>query len=621
MRQVRPGRVEQWLALASGGWAVAFLMPDVGAVAVVAPLYAVAGLLCRQLPLVAGAIVVAGEVAQEALGVSGENPASTVAVVVVTFGLGRFRGDPVAAVPTVTLAVAMAGRDGFAVPTLVFVTVLLGTVWTVGLLVRRRAERSAAAAEEAAALGRTDPAAVAEVLVAEERARLAGEILDVVRTAVRTMQDDARAAAGPPPDPVRCAAVQNHGRRAVAELRRLLGLLRSEPAEAGAAQPPPAPLLQRSAWPVDLLIAAGAAAVVVVEWVTIGADRPWAAAALTLAFCAPLALLRTAPALTVSLASVPVALAIVLGQPLFHGFESVGIALLLGWTVGADGRRLSWTALAGWVLLVLVEVRLHAPGNEAILLACVGVGAVPGHLWSAHRFEERSARLTADELRARQAALADQAVRAERLRLARELHDVASHAIGVMVLQAGAAEVQCATDPGAALASLERVRTAGVQAQTELAVLFGLLDAGTVGSPGLAATATAPDLVDGVRTLVDRMRSGGLAVALDVSGDLPGEVASARTAYRVVQEALTNAVRHAPGSSVVVRLAREGDDLRVEVTDDGPAVEAGEGGFGLVGLAERVRGEGGSVAAGPRPGGGFTVSARLPLRSPSEAAP
>jgi signal transduction histidine kinase len=212
-------------------------------------------------------------------------------------------------------------------------------------------------------------------------------------------------------------------------------------------------------------------------------------------------------------------------------------------------------------------------------------------------------------------------VRAERLRLARELHDVASHAIGVMVLQAGAAEVQCAADPAAAAAALDLVRTAGVQAQAELAVLFGLLDAGAVGNPGLATTSRAPDLVERVGTLVGRMQAGGLAVTLENDGDLTGDLVPAGTAYRVVQEALTNAVRHAPGSRVVVRLAREDDALRVEVTDDGPPSEAGEGGFGLVGLAERVRGEGGQVAAGPRPDGGFTVSALLPFRRQQTGAP
>ena len=616
MRRARPGRTEGLLALAAGGSAAAFLVPDARGIAVAVPLYGLAALLSRREPVLAGTLVVAAEVGQELVGVSGENPAGTVAIVLTIFCLGRYRGDVPGALPALALALVMAGRDGFAVPTLLFVTVLLGAIWTAGLLVRRRAQRSAAAAAEAAALWSTDSTAAADRVVAEERARLAGEILGVVRSAVGTMQAEA-AGAGRPPDPAQCAAVQEHGRRAVAELRRLLGLLRSE--HSAADEPHPSGPPRRAPWPVDLLIALGTAAVVVAEWLTIGADRPWPSAALTLALCASLALLRTSPWVAAAGASVPVGLSLVVGEPLFHGLESVVVAVLLGWAVGADGRRLSWAALAGWVLLVLAEVRLDEPGNEAIVLACVAIGAVPGHLWSAHGSEERSARLTAEELRARHAALVEQAVRVERLRLARELHDVASHAIGVMVLQAGAAEVQCATDPEAAAAALDVVRTAGAQAQAELSALFGLLDAGTVGSAGLATTAGAPDLAEGVRTLVGRMTSGGLAVTLELDGDLTTQSVPAATAYRVVQEALTNAARHAPGSRVVVRLARDGTDLRIEVTDDGPATDAGEGGFGLVGLAERVRGDGGQVTAGPGPDGGFTVSARIPLTSRSAA--
>ena len=129
-----------------------------------------------------------------------------------------------------------------------------------------------------------------------------------------------------------------------------------------------------------MLIAVGTAALVVAEWLTVGSDRPWIVARFCRWHCAPaLALLRTSAALAALLASVPVALALVLEAPLFHGLESVVVAGLLGWAVGTDGRRLAWAALAGWVLLVLVvEVRLDEPGNEAIVLACVAVGAVPG---------------------------------------------------------------------------------------------------------------------------------------------------------------------------------------------------------------------------------------------------
>jgi signal transduction histidine kinase len=305
-----------------------------------------------------------------------------------------------------------------------------------------------------------------------------------------------------------------------------------------------------------------------------------------------------------------------------NGFEAAIVPALLAWTAGVDGRTRSYAALLAWLAAGLAAVRVLDPGNEAILVALVGAGAGAGHLWATRRAEERASLAAVDRLWTRHAEAAQTAVRGERLRLARELHDVASSAIGVMVLQAGAAEALRERDPVGARAALAAVRAAGAQALSELAVLFGLLDGGAVGAPGLAGTAPAGDVAGAVRDLVQRVRSGGLDVALSVRGDLTGELAPAGTAFRVVQEALTNAARHAPGSRVEVVLAREGDRLSVEVRDDGPAVPvAAGGGFGLVGLAERVRAEGGSIAAGPGPAGGFTVHAQLPLRPPVPPAP
>lgn len=324
MRPGRPGWTEVLAAAGSGGWAAAFLVPDARAVTAVAPLCAASVLVCRRAPLTAGALVVAAEVAQWWLGVPSENPASIVTGLLTTFCLGRYRADPAGTALVMALALVMAGRDGFAVPTPLFVAVLLCAVWTAGRLVGRRAARAAAAEAETAELQRADPAALATRLVAEERARLAGETLGVVRAAVTTMQREIPPA-GSTPDPTRCAAVQQHGRRAVAELRRLLGLLRSEqPAplvDVRAASPP---LVRRAPWPVDVLIAAGIAAMVVAEWATVDAHRPWPAVALTLALCAALGLLRAAPALSTLLAAVPVAAALVIGEPLIHGLERRG---------------------------------------------------------------------------------------------------------------------------------------------------------------------------------------------------------------------------------------------------------------------------------------------------------
>jgi signal transduction histidine kinase len=149
-------------------------------------------------------------------------------------------------------------------------------------------------------------------------------------------------------------------------------------------------------------------------------------------------------------------------------------------------------------------------------------------------------------------------------------------------------------------------------------VLFGLLDAGAVGPAGLAAPEAERDISRALTALADRMRGGGLAVTVTVAEPLPDDPALAATAYRIVQEGLTNAARHSPGSHVEVILATADGSLEVTVRDDGTGPRRADaahegGGFGLVGLAERVRALGGELAAAGAPGGGFALTARLPI--------
>jgi signal transduction histidine kinase len=610
-----PTRHELMLAFSAAAWTGVFLSPHWLWVAVLVPAYAAAVLPCRRSPVIAGYAVVGAELTQWALDVPSDNPANLFAILLTVFCLGRYGGGIAAVAPVALLALAMTGRDGFAVPTGAFVTVVLAGIWTLGVLVRRRTKQAHAAWQAVTDLAGTDPVSQAAWLVAEERARLAGEALAVVRGAVESMQHKAEAA-GHDLDPAALAGIQADGRRAVAELRRLLGLLRSEQASTRApdSKAEPAPV-RRPPWRFDALVAGGAGAIVIVEAATFASAAGRGSVALSLALCASLALRRTHPSLACLAALLPTALALGLELPLLYGMETPIVMTLLAWSVGVDGRPGSNAALMVWAVVALVGVHLHSPGNEAIMLAYLAVGAMAGRLWGASRREERSSLDTAEELQARHAAVAERAVIAERLRLARELHDVASHAIGVMVLQAGAADAQRTRDPHGAKAALAAVRTAGAQAMSELAVLFGLLDAGAVGVPGLATAAPAADLADAVQTLVERARTGGLDASLVTVGDLTGDLVPAGTAYRVVQEALTNAARHAPGSRVDVQLARDGGALVIDVRDDGPGSDHSTGGFGLVGLAERVRAEGGEVAAGPRPTGGFAVSVRLPLRT------
>jgi signal transduction histidine kinase len=202
------------------------------------------------------------------------------------------------------------------------------------------------------------------------------------------------------------------------------------------------------------------------------------------------------------------------------------------------------------------------------------------------------------------------AARDERSRIAREMHDVVAHGLSVIVVQADGARYAAAKDADVAAGTLETISTTGREALTEMRRLLGLLrdgDTGVAPQPGL----------DDVRHLVDQARAAGTRVDADLppeGTEVPDGVALA--AYRIVQEALTNVRKHAgPGATVAVRVA-VGREVEVEVRDDGRGAASGASGgrgLGLVGMRERAAVHGGSLAAGPAAGGGFAVSARLPL--------
>jgi signal transduction histidine kinase len=395
-------------------------------------------------------------------------------------------------------------------------------------------------------------------------------------------------------DPRALASVQEGGRRAVAELRRLLGLLRSEPE-------PPAPPRPSRPRGTALVVAAGLMVLALVDVAAWSAGAAPGQIGLTLAFAAAVALVPVDPALACLAAVVPSLLAAAFDAPLAYGFSMVLASGVLAWSAAADGRPRSLAALAVLLAVTLVVVRMDSRGNEPIVVASFALTAAAGHVWGRREREGSQALAAAARLRSEHERVAEAAVREERLRLARELHDVASHAIGAMVMQAGAALALRERDAAAARVAVRAVQDAGTEAMSELAMLFGLLDAA-----GLAAGDEAD-----LEGLAARMRGGGLTVA--ISGPMPDDPVLKATVYRIVQEALTNAARHAPGSHVEVALAVDGGRFVVTVRDDGPgASEEKGGGFGLVGLAERVRALGGELVAGPAPAGGFSVTARLP---------
>ncbi|KUM95607.1 histidine kinase [Streptomyces cellostaticus] len=230
---------------------------------------------------------------------------------------------------------------------------------------------------------------------------------------------------------------------------------------------------------------------------------------------------------------------------------------------------------------------------------------------------------------------AEAAIAAERDRIARELHDIVSHNVSLMVVQASAAREVLGTMPHEAATALRAVEDAGRGAMTDLRHLLGLLAPapdGTDTDPGPAAdaasTALAPQPgLDRLGPLVDRISFAGLPVEVRVSGvprPLPQGIDV--TAYRIIQEALTNALRHGDGGQAEVSVRYADHALRVEILNTGPSVLTGTPperaqhhpgtGRGLLGLRERIAVYGGDLDARRRLGGGYRVRARIPLDRP-----
>jgi len=228
----------------------------------------------------------------------------------------------------------------------------------------------------------------------------------------------------------------------------------------------------------------------------------------------------------------------------------------------------------------------------------------------------RNRRLYGEQLEARASAVERErneetrrALAEERLRIAQELHDVVAHSMGVIAVQAGVGGHVIDSEPREAKKALEAISQTSRSTLVEIRRLLGVLreDQG-------ASYVPAPGLADLDRLVAD-VASAGLHAEVRVEGattQLPPGVDF--TAYRIVQEALTNVLKHAGGATATVTIGYEGTALRLEILDDGHAVNgrATAGGHGLVGMRERVGVYGGSFEAGPRTGGGFRVAVRLP---------
>jgi len=341
--------------------------------------------------------------------------------------------------------------------------------------------------------------------------------------------------------------------------------------------------------------------------------EPLDALAILLLLAGPAALLlrRRHPSLCVVLAFVPTALYGLSDYP--RGPFVVALAVAFFNAVLRGRRRAAWGTLAvGYVISVGLHPALQdepwppwafAAGLLAWLLV-LGAGAELFRSRLERRAEEAAAQ--AEEARRRASD--------ERLRIAQELHDVLAHNISLINVQAGVALHLLDARPEQARPALRAIRDASKDALGELRSVLDILRAGEAAPR--APTAGLSDL----DALVERTRGTGLAVEVSGADGLDGLPAGVDlAAFRIVQEALTNVVRHAGATRAAVRLTRSPGDLVVEVDDNGhgptgPVLD--DGGRGLAGMRERARALGGSLEAGPRPGRGFRVRATLPVPSP-----
>jgi signal transduction histidine kinase len=293
------------------------------------------------------------------------------------------------------------------------------------------------------------------------------------------------------------------------------------------------------------------------------------------------------------------------------------VVLLVAWCFGAYNppRRALVGLLAIDAAVVYVVARFpdHSGGDFVWVASFVTAAWLAGFAVRHQAEQTRRLRELAAQLRAQRDRMAEEAVQAERSRIARELHDVVAHHVSVMTVQAGAVRRLLQAGQEREREALVSVEETGRKALTEMRRLLGVLKDDAAEQP--APLAPQPG-VRTLETLLEQVRDAGLPVQLSTEGE-PVELPPGidLSAYRIVQEALTNALKHAgPARAwVVVRYAP--DALELEIANDGSteAAQNGRAGHGLVGMRERVAVYGGELDSGPRPGGGFAVRATLPI--------
>ncbi|WP_084142416.1 sensor histidine kinase [Cellulomonas cellasea] len=325
---------------------------------------------------------------------------------------------------------------------------------------------------------------------------------------------------------------------------------------------------------------------------------------------APLGVRRRLPAVCLALVSLGFAVDQVRG---YHSVASIALPIALVSTAAHLDRFRRTTALLASAAYVPLAVALDRSGAREQVSGYLTFYLVLAAAWCVGVWVRQSRTAEAEH----RAHAAESARAAERTRIAHELHDVVTHHVTAMVVQAEAARYRTA-DPAALDETLTAVTDTGRRAITDLRHLLDVLDPGH--DAVRDADSRAPAVGD-IAGLVEQTRRAGQPVELAEEGDPPASAGSAEaTAYRVVQEALTNALKHAHGRPTTVHVQHSDEAITVEVRTDGAgdrSPAAPGGGRGLAGLRRRVDVLGGELSAGGQPGGAFVVRARIPAGTPS----
>jgi signal transduction histidine kinase len=498
---------------------------------------------------------------------------------------------------------------------LIYNTLFLGLVFAAGRVHRLRIDvEQRLLARTRALLGARDD--LARATVARERTRIAGELEASIRDSVSEMVEIASQAGSQEEDRILAATseIERLGRNALAEMRSLLRLLRMDPpsdALPSEEDAGPDPSLDSGApqWTLDGAVGLSLIVSVLAEF--LGGQSPISgtfALAASLAIAVLAGFRRVAPVGVSALISTAVFLLHVVEGPSLP--TTVLIALLVTiYTVFAERGFApgAWVALLGIAAYTNGYPEPVLKASQILFVSTnVAFAATLGHSARERRIATEKIQQVNAEIQRSRMERARLAVAEDRTAVAREMHDLVGHEISLMVIQAGGARAILGKDPARARDAINTIRTAGRNALTEIDQLLQAIrreeDRGSV----------RPETLD---ALVDRAREAGADI--EVVGEAPAVASPAlrKTLYRIVQEAVTNALKHSPGAPVEVHLRSEGQTVVLEVRN-GPArskpEHGGGSGLGLLGIKERVSAFQGSCRAVPIPGGGFLVRVAIP---------